>query len=425
MQLKLFLTTVYQNNKALLMSIFLFSLLFLAISLPFVRNIEPKEYTMPGTDYFYYYAPTAENLIAGKGIPFENEIGIRYPIGFPVFLAFIFYLAHLLNIEKLELIVFFNIIISAVSTCVFFLLARTFINKKIALLSTLLWLIYPLNVWFIKKPNSEIPFILLFFLGLYLYIKSIKLISRRQAFLTGIIFGAGALIRPIIIVLPVVFAILFFVLLKKQSFKKVLSLSILFLVGYSIVILPWIQYVYMNTGELLPLATGGRVALKGGTQMLIMDKGKEFGNVLYIPEDVKILIQKMDTVDTSNSFKIMKFFSQSLISQPVTFFKLMAIKMSRAWYGRDTLYLENIILAIQIPYILSALLGIIVLWRKIKNNLALKIFIVTILYFWALTTIGPSLVRYMVPVMALMIIFSGFTFYTILSKLKFRIFKTN
>jgi len=425
MQLRSILTTIYNNNKALLMGIFLFSLLVLVVFLPFVRNIEPQRYNIPGTDYLYYYAPTAESLIAGKGVPFENEIGIRYPIGFPAFLAFIFSLARLLHIAKLELIVFFNIIISAASTCVLFLLAKTLVNKKIALISSFLWLTYSLNVWFIKKPNSEVPFILLFFVGLFLYVQSAKLMSRPQAFFAGIVFGAGALIRPIIIALPIIFTVLLFVLLKKQPFKKVLTLSILLLVGYSIVISPWIQYVYMNTGKLLPLSTIGRVAFKGGTQTLIIDKGEEFGSVLYLPKDVTRLIQKMDTADTSNSFKIMKFFGQSLLSQPIAFLKLIAIKMSRAWYARDSLYSENIILAIQIPYILSALLGMIVLWRKIKNNPAVKIFIVTILYFWALATIGPSLVRYMVPAMALMIIFSSFTLYIIFIKLRGRISKTN
>lgn len=405
----------HNNQKIILVFVFTVSVFISILFLTFFKNTGPEEHKTPGTDYLVFYAPTAESLIHKQGIPIENEIGTRYPIGYPAFLAPIFYLSSLLRIDKLDLIVLVNIIISAVSICVLFLIAKIITNKKIALLATILWATYPFNLWLIKNPNSEIPFILFLYLSIFLYIKSAQQTSALKAFFAGLLIGITALVRPIAIVLPVVFAGLFFILLKKQSFKKKLTLSIFILLGYCIAVLPWVLCLYISTGKLLPLSTNGPVAIKGGMEMLIIPGSN--GDIIQLPQDVTILIQKLNTVEY-NTADLIKFLAQSLIDQPITLLKLISIKMARSWYATSEFWLENSILIVQIPYLASALFGIIVLWKKIKNKTALKIIITNIIYFWAFTALVLSILRYMIPVMGLLMIYSAFTLYFIFVKIR-------
>jgi len=122
MSLPVLVVKIYQNQKLLLTFIFLLSLFVSTVFLFVLGNVGPVEHGVPGSDYSGFYKPLAENILAGKGFILGDGKNIDAP-GYPFFLALIFLLARFLQIGELQLIVFFNLLLTAVSACLLYLLA--------------------------------------------------------------------------------------------------------------------------------------------------------------------------------------------------------------------------------------------------------------------------------------------------------------
>src|SRR4030043_215936 len=109
------LNNIYNTRKLLLFSIFLLSCIVSVVFLIILGDVGPSQHSVPGSDYSDFYEPVADNILAGKGITKDGEIALRYPPGYPIILVAIFGLGKVLGISKLGLIVFFNVIMSAIS----------------------------------------------------------------------------------------------------------------------------------------------------------------------------------------------------------------------------------------------------------------------------------------------------------------------
>jgi len=423
-----FFSNIYDNKKSLLISIFLVSILFSLFFLLFFKNIGPSQQLVPGTDYLNFYEPVANSILQGKGIPVKEFLGIKYPPGYPLFLVIIFKFSQLTAINKMALIIIFNVIITALGCCFLFLLTDSIFGKRIALISSILWLSYPFNLWLIKNPNTEVPFILLFYFALWIYLLALKSRSVKLALLSGVLLGLAALIRPIIIFLPPFLAVLIFFLLKDLSFNKRFIISSILLIGYLLAISPWLAYVYKNTGNLIMLSASGSSSTISSSLTFLVDKSK----VVYEdkawekfspPKDIVDLIERSRIAKMDTFGGVAHFFLQELRSHPVTFFKLLAIKMARSWYATSEMWLEKQILLLQSPYLISGLVGLILFFKKLKDKMAYLFFLLTVIfYFWALATATFSILRYMIPAMGLLIVFSAITVSAVLDKLNKHVF---
>jgi 4-amino-4-deoxy-L-arabinose transferase-like glycosyltransferase len=417
-----FFSGIYNNERKLLIFIFIISLLFSLIFLFFFKNIGPSEHRIPGTDYIYYYEPVANDILQGRGIRVQESFTIRYPPGYPIILASIFWLSQLTGINKLEAVVMFNVIITALTCCVLFLLIKLILDKKIALISVFLWATYPFNLWFIKNPNTEVPFILLFYSALLAYVLALRKISFNLFLLSGIFLGFASLIRPITLFLSIPLLVLIFFIMKSTPFRKKLLLSIVFLIGYIVVISPWLIYVYSNTGRLLPLSTGGFSNMAGGLTFMVdkskTNDGNQDGKKMVLPNDVIDLIERSRVANMDGLGKIMYFFWQEAKNHPMTFLKLIGIKIIRAWYATSEMWWEKQILLAQLIYLVPAIAGIIIWFKKIKEKISyLFLLLIIVFYFWAATIAALSILRYMIPVMGLIMIFSAITIDMIIGRL--------
>ena len=407
---------IYNNKKLILISIFIFSLLVSSFYLIFLKNIGPKEHQIPGTDYLGYYEPVAESISQGKGIPIKEEIAIRYPTGYPLILSGLFSFSRFLGLEKSVTIFVFNVFITAFATCFLFLFVKSIFNKKIALISAILWASYPFNLWLTKNPNTEVPFILLFYIALWQYVLGIQRHSLKFFFISGTLIGFVSLIRPISIFLPFPLAILVFFLIKQSTLKQKLIFSFSLLIAYILVISPWIIYVYLNTGRLIPLSTGGPPSIYGGLTMMISEP-KEKGKVI-LPEDVINLINELKARDMESFKDIFRSLLEKLVNKPIVFLKLIGIKMTRAWYATSETWWEKEILLVQLFYLIPGIIGLLSSFKKFKEEIPyLLLLLIIIIYFWLVTIIGLSILRYMIPVMGILMIFSAITVNTIMNKL--------
>ncbi len=407
-----FFCKIYEDKKALAASIVLGSVICSAVFLIFLKNIGPAEHGIPGTDYFDRYEPIANNILQGKGIMYRGEVLAFTAPGFPIILAGIFGLSQITGIDRLDLVVVFNIIFTAFSALFLFLAAGKIFNKKVALIASLLWMTYPLNLWFLKNPNTEVPFILLLFIGIFFYFSSLqKGPACRQAgspkiiFLAGLFLGLASFARITGLFLPLSLGLLSLLFLSGSRKKRFLLAAIL-LMGNLVAIFPWMVYSLSKTGSFISISREGPYSIVAGITWLSTVKAG--GVQLVLPDDVSALIERVKTADLSSGAKLGQFFGKELIDRPVAFLKLIGLKLARSWYATSQQWWEDKILLVQSIYLITGIGGIIYGMRIYKDRIKSIILLLSIIfYFWAMTFVNISLLRYLMPAMGLVIIFSA------------------
>jgi len=410
----IFFRHIYRDKKLLLFFVFLISLFASLVFLLLFKNVGPSQHNTPGTDYLNLYKPVAQNLLEGKGFTKEGQLITRIPPGYPVFLTVVFGLSSFLRVEELQLIVFFNVFISALATCFLFLLVDSIFNKKIALISAILWASYPFNLWFIKNPNTEVPFVFFLYLGIWLYILAVKKRRIGFIFLAGVSIGLTSLIRPISMLLPLLLFLLVFFLLKKSSRKIKIFLALILLLGSLAAIIPWEGYILLKTGDIIPLSTNGPSSIVGGFTFAL--RSTESGERASVPGDVLVLMKQIKKEQPNSLAEVFRFFNYELRNRPISFFKLIGIKIARAWYATSQMWYEKEILTVQIFYLVFATLGLVPMLKKNKEKIGYIVLLLAIVFFfWGMTIIALSILRYMVPVMGLVLVFSAFSVEYILS----------
>lgn len=410
-----FFLKVYKEKKLLLVSIFFLSVFASMIFLLVLRDFGPTQHQKPGSDFFVRYKPVAESFLQGEGFTKEGEILTESPPGYPIILSGVFGLSNWLKIDELQLIIFFNIVFVAFASCLLFLIGELLFNKKIGLIASFLWLGYPFNLWFIKNPNTEVPFILLLYVGIFLYILSLKKIKWEHIFLAGIVFGFSSLIRPnsILLALPLAILIFFF---RKISVRKRTLLAMVLLMANLFAVFPWEAYVFYHTGEIIPLSTLGSAALTRGLTFTL-EEG-EGGDKTKISNGLREFMEKVEAKKFKNKTEILLFTLKEFKKDPRLFFELLWLRITRSWYATSQQWYEGLILAVQLPYLIAALGGLILAFRNYRRKIwNIILLLAVIFYFWMITLSTHAILRFMVPVMGLIIIFSAITVSFVIDKL--------
>ncbi len=416
-----FFGNIYHNKKYLIVGIFLASVFCSLIFLIFFKNIGPVEHRHPGTDYLTWYKPIADNILKGEGITVKGNYIFYIAPGFPVILSGVFAISQLTGIDELDLVVVLNIILTAVSSCFLFFIAKEIFNKKIALIASFLWMSYPFNLWFIKNPNTEAPFISLLFAGVLFYILTLKRKKLRFAFLGGVILGLSSLIRCIGLFLPFLLALFIFFFLKAKI-KRKLCFTLIFLIGALLPFLFWEACIFSETGGFFPISaigTGNFVQGITALSALVENESEQ-----AVPSnDLMSLIERTKTEDLSSEVKIIRFFSREIINRPIPVLKLIGLKLARSWYATSEQWWEGKILAVQLLYLITGFFGLLYGIKAAKNKIqGIILFLAIIFYFWGMTFLAVSILRYMIPAMGLVIIFSAVAINVLIDKFakKFR-----
>ena len=89
--------------------------------------------------------------------------------------------------------------------------------------------------------------------------------------------------------------------------------------------------------------------------------------------------------------------------RPLAMIKLLLRKVARSWYATDSQRFENIIMALQAPFLLVFVLGGLVAGQRgpEPRMLAQGAWIL-VFYFWCMCAITLPLLRYMVPAVGLL-----------------------
>jgi hypothetical protein len=355
-------------------------------------------------DYRRFYEPVARSILAGHGFITANGTpAISYSPGYPLVLAGIFGLSRLSNIPEEIVLSAFTLLSMGLASAFLFMLAKSVWGLLPALASALIWMTYPFALWLTRQPHSEMPFIVVCYGGFYLfcYLLFGRITAWPMYFLCGLLIGFAMLIRPIAIWATLVMGIILWLTAKGMGQRFRLFLITMMLLGSIVVILPWEIWVYANTGRIVPLRAGN--LLDG----LTYTNPNSYRQGVDAPPEVAVLMQ--DLIARRDEIKSLKdtiwVVAEELQTRPLAVVKLFAIKACRSWYATDSNRFETENILIQSPYLVLVLWGSLAAYIHggISRRLAVNIWLM-VLYFWGMTTVALSILRYMVPAMGLLFV---------------------
>ena len=375
----------------------------------FFLSIIPSRFrAIDSSDYLGFYAPVARNILNGSGTVLQNgKLAINYPPGFPLLLSGVFGTARSFGVSEHTAITLFILLCTALATLIIFLFSTNLWGILGGWISATLFVTYPLNLWLTKQPNSELPFMVFLYAGIYLFWSGIQDTKYRGLFFifAGICIGFSMLIRPIAIGMGFLLVLLLFLSKLSSSKLKIVS-SVIFLISMMAVVSPWEWHVYSHTDQVILLSKGSIPSIRDGLTFAVISKN--YRTDISIPEDVKTLQQELAVeIPKMNSLSdIARALTTQIDKKPGVVIKMFILKAARSWYGTDSGNYEKPILLIQIFYTLLIVSSLIITWLYFPKFRYLIMGVGCIVcYFWMMTIIVLSISRYMVPVFGLLFLF--------------------
>lgn len=374
--------------------------------LVFWRIVPAEAQANENSDYQYFYEPVAQNLAAGKGlVTNDGTLALHYPPGYPLLLAATFKLAAWFSLTPATAQSGLTLLSHLLAAMFVFLLAASLWRTPTALLATLVWISYPPILWLTKQPNSEIPFMALFYGGVYTLWRGCRQQRWQLCVLAGALCGWASLIRPIGLGAGVLLALGLLITLHQPSWRLRVGLLVALLAGNVAALLPWQTWVYAKTGRAVLLSNNLVPSIRDGLRFAV--NLKRYRQAVPVPEDTRALMQRIDARyhEMTSLAQIATVIRQEAGPQPLAFAKLIGLKAVRSWYATDSGRREGLLLAVQALYLSLALWGV---WRSWQYGGATRAMAVgislTLLYFWGMTILTLSILRYLTPVIGLLFV---------------------
>jgi hypothetical protein len=371
-------------------------------------------------DYTTIYEPAARSLLGGKGLlgP-DGKFLVHYPPGHPLVLAGLFGLAQLTGLSEWITLKAFAAVAGALTSVLVYLIGELFLPWQAAAGAAVIWLSYPFHLWAFKQPNPEVPFTILFLLAILMHARAMERVVPRYALAGGVLVGFTSLIRPIALVFSAVLAFWSVALYRKLGTRCKLTLTGLLLAGNLLTIAPWEILAYQRTGLWIPLATAGPNSMIDGLTFAVAPTASGEAPRVVVSPPVWDLMRKVETerptLQHASELAVLRFAFQN--SDVGTLAELLAVKATRAWYATQSQRLESRILLVQVPYLLFFVIGAGLAWRAgggPRKMAALAV--ISALYFWAMSMVAATLLRYLVPVISLLTIPAGYAMFRIAAR---------
>ena len=350
-------------------------------------------------DYVTFYEPVARAMLAGEAwVTPKGEPAVRYPPGYSLWLALIFGIAETLPGSEHGWLIASNVWLAMLGAIFHHLAARRMLSPSGAWWASALWLSYLPFLWLSKQPNSEMPFLVALFAACWCFWWAVDRESPILGTATGVLVATATLFRPVTLLLVVPMALV--VLVHRAVTLRARSwLVVCLLVGHGLTLMPWELWAHAQTGRWLPVSSGGRLSLLDG--LTLAAKPERDGP--DVPADVKALMEHIQRERRSirGPMDALRFMGEH--ASTTTQLKMLWVQASRSWYATESLRFESKLALFQIPYLVLTLWGLWTLWARGGRSRLVGIFILlATLYFWAMTIVVLSILRYMVPAMALL-----------------------
>lgn len=379
----------------------------LVVTLLFWMILPASFRVIESDDYIGVYEPVARNIVNGKGITqSDGSLSIRYPPGYALLLAGTFWLSDVLSIPEEITLSAFVLLGMALSSVFVFFLSRSVWGPWPGSISALIWMTYPFALWLTKQPNSEIPFLVVFYGGFAVFWYALLHKKRPWRFyiLSGLLMGVATLIRPILVGAGLVAGCILWLAGRDMTVRVRMTVITMLLLGNVAAIISWEAYIYAKTGEVILLSTNGVASMYGGLYFVMIRE--DYGQTAIVSQDVMALMQDARAHGLMNSVgEVAAFMTQQLQRRPLAVAKLIALKSARSWYGTYTGRYEMTVLLIQIAYLTLILWGSVAAWKEggTARQLVISVWLM-VAYFWGMMILVVPMLRLMVPAIGLLFV---------------------
>ena len=156
---------------------------------------------------------------------------------YPVFLAGIFFV-H----EGVFFAAFIQILLAGVSAIILYKIANLYFSEKLSWLAAILFIVEPVAIYLSGALFTETIFVPLFLFAIYLFLKYADegCVLSEDFFASGVFLGLSALTRPEAQFLGIIFFLFFIVFKHTGGWKKSLQKGLVFLLGFYIILFPWL-----------------------------------------------------------------------------------------------------------------------------------------------------------------------------------------
>ncbi|HAM38238.1 MAG TPA: hypothetical protein DCP53_02395 [Elusimicrobia bacterium] len=365
----------------------------------FTRFIYIKKFNTPVVNDAQSYISIAENILNGKGITDGTTWATRPP-AYPIFIASVF----LITGNDVFYIKLVQIIVSILICFIIYLLGKSLFSEKVGILSSLFFAIDPFFIYFTELVLTEILFTLFFLVFLLLLELGLKKKDSVLLFiLSGFFAGLATHTRSTPFLLPVIFALIYFI-------RKPKNITV-FILTYFLMFVPWTIRNFKKLNSFVPLSTLGGYNLIDANNPFL--KFSELGNWPTMPE----LSKKTDYFNPPpdlDEVGLNKFYTKLalnfIIENPFKFFMLSIAKFIKFWTPWPLfpwpLPIKLISIASHGSIISLAIIGMFLLKKYLANY---TIPLVVLTYFTVFHMVFCSMLRYSIPIMPYMYFFAAFT----------------
>jgi hypothetical protein len=403
-----------KHDTRILMALFLVAAI---VQFAFLLVLPGSMRRNDNTDYWSFYKPVGENILAGHGVvDVSGKFASTYPPGYSVAAAFVFGVSRFAGISQARGFDVFDVLVLAASGVLVFLISNLIFGGLIGYASFALWITYPANLWLIKQPNSEVPFLFLLLSAVLVFLKTV--LDRRflLAFVCGVFLGFAGLVRPIGVFLPLFFAVAA-LCYGAMTPRDRIKTGLLVCCGFVVCVLPWESFLYSRTGQMALLCTNGPATMSEGLVFAV--EPIDGVGPMWVPAAMAAFMERAMTERPSmkTASNMVGFVANEAERNPKGFAELILMKLYRPWYSTYARRHDWLNLAYQLVYMPLGVAGMVLGLRRYRSQAFWIAFLGSlVLYFWGMAFLVIPLFRYLVPPMTFVMIFSAIAVESIVSR---------
>ena len=312
-----------------------------------------------------------------------------------------------------------QVILDSLTVVFVYVVIRETLGLRTGLLSAGIMAIYPFSVYLSTTIASEPLFTFFLSASMLLALYAIRSQNTYYYCAAGVLLGLATLTRGVTQFFPIVFLAMLMLINKRPTKKLFLSSGALCL-SFAIVISPWAIRNYTVLEDFVPVGTaGGFVFLQGSTEIFFANDALKkwpgyYETLLANSVNVPPKGSKPSVVDKFNARAGMENYKSRLLNDPVSFVSFLSRKFLRLWYAGESGRNDAIILAVNLPIYLFAVIGLILAWRR--KMLLVWVPFSIVAYFILVHWVSLPLFRYLMPAMPYLIGFAAFAIISILER---------
>jgi len=344
------------------------------------------------------YETIARNVIAGNG--YIDESGRYNYERLPLYTYFLVAVIHGLGNRSWALPVVHGILETASCLLIFLIAIQIHGRERPALWAAILYAVYFKMIAMVPRPFTEplTVFLLLFFL--YLYHRDSG--QPSMGFFTGILLGMITLIKPVILLFPLIY-----VAARKLDKKKTHPGNLLFFVlGFALIVAPIILHNQMRTGKIF-LASGGGKMLYMGT---VIEYGRDFRqNEQKLMGDIGREFPFQYDIEVDNHLRELAL--KNILQDPLAYLARIGARILYFWAYPDfsTPLMAGKTLLVVIFNAVLLVLAVVGFYLARGQRFRIAMILAFFFYLYGIHAVIYAYSRYSLPLFPILFIFSAFT----------------